>query len=222
MNNNKFIFSSRAARFFLAALFVFIFVQNTFAQSKNKGFFKLSCPEKRWVLTHIFIAKGAYNISLEATKKAVELKNDTSLDGDLNGGHLDAFRHCYWMSRITQKYGWRAARALGKAHEKGNYKDYKKHRTEEGTIPDAQSSQMDFLNNDVGIEVGKSNPGIQEEQLTILIKNLILSGKLFVIKKDRLGNFLTCDGKIITATDLKGKWETLKCVLPSSTLNNFN
>jgi hypothetical protein len=197
------------------ALFVFVITLNSYSQNA-KSFLKLSCPEKRWVLCHLFIAKGAYKISQEATNKTLELTNNITLDSDQNGGQLDAFRHAYWMARITQKYSWRAASTLGKAHEKGNYRDFKKHRTEDGTFPDAQSCQMDFLNNDAGIELGKNNPTINKEELSLKIIDLILTGKLYKIKKDRAGQYLKCNGEIISADELKGKWETPKCVLPSN------
>lgn len=205
----------KAAGFFSVAFFILCFPLNLSAQNNMKSFLKLSCPEKKWVVFHIFKAKGAYNISLDVTNKTKELINDTTLDGDINGGQLDAFRHCYWMAKITQKYGWRTARSLGKSHEKGNYIDYKKHRTEEGTFPDAQACQMDYLNNDAGIELGKNSAGLNDEEIILKIKEMILSGKLYVIKKDKAGNYLTCSGELITEEELKGKWETPKCVLPS-------
>ena len=216
--NNKITFNiKRAAGILAVAFFILGATENTFSQNVSKGFFKLSCPEKTWVFFHLFKAKGCYKLSNEAVQKTQELKKDSILDGDLNGGQLDAFRHAFWMARITQKYGWRTATSLGKAHEKGNYKDYKKHRTEDGALPDAQSSQMDFLNNDVGIELGKNNPDDTKEELILKVKELITSGKLFIIKKDKSGNFLKCNGEKISDAELNGKWETPKCVLPSNT-----
>lgn len=198
------------------AFFTFNLSCKLYSQNETKGFFKLSCPEKRWVIFHIFIAKSTYKISVEASQKAKELLSDTLLDGDLNGGQLDAFRHAYWMALLTQKYGWRRAYSLGKAHEKGNYKDFKKHLTENGTLPDAQSSQMDFLNNDVGIQIGKDNKNADCLEVLKIIKNQILNGKLFVLKKDSLGNLLKCNGQVISQEELKGKWETEKCIVSSN------
>ena len=57
--------------------------------------------------------------------------------------------HCYHRTLNPHK-----AYRLGKAHEKGNYLDYKKHRLEEGSIPDKISSDMDLCNNLKGIEIG--------------------------------------------------------------------
>ena len=179
-------------------------------------FFKLSCPEKRWVIFHPFIAGGAYRISLEAIEKVKEITSDSTLDGDSNGGQLDAFRHAYWMARITQKYGWRRAHSIGKAHEKGNFRDHKKNRLENGTLPDEPSSQMDFLNNDVGIQIGKENHQASPLEFIQIIKEQILAGKLFILKKDKQGRFLKCNGELIFPEEIKGKWETPKCVVESN------
>lgn len=209
----------RAAGIFLVAFFICAIPNTVFSQNKLNRFLKLSCPEKRWVLAHPFIANGAYKISIEASEIAKSKVHDTLLDGDLSGGQLDAFRHAYWMARISQKYGWRRAFSLGKAHEKGNYKDFKKHRLEEGTIPDEPSSQMDFLNNDVGIQLGKENPNITSNELTEKIEELILAGKLFIIKKNKAGQFLNCQNELISIEELKGKWNNSKCIIPSDTYN---
>ena len=69
---------------------------------------------------------------------------------DNNGGKLDAFKHSYWMARLTQGIGKRAAFRLGKAHEKGNYQTYQRRRLEDGLLPDKPSTDMDLYNNNIG------------------------------------------------------------------------
>ena len=93
----------------------------SFAQSGSEVFSKLSRPEKCWVVFHPFIAKKAYIISLEARNISRTLEKDSTLDHDADGGRVDAFRHAYWMARLAQEIGWRKARKLGNAHERGNY-----------------------------------------------------------------------------------------------------
>jgi hypothetical protein len=218
-NSNIKTLFKKAIGIFLMAFFTFLNSSNLSAQSNFKRFIKLTCPEKRWVIFHPFIAKNVYIISLESSKKAQELKADSTLDGDLNGGQLDAFRHSYWMARTTQTFGWRRAHSLGNAHEKGNYKDFKKHRLEEGSLPDEQSCEMDYLNNDVGIQIGKDNLSANSEELTIKIKELINSGKLFIIKKNKKGDFLNCNNTVISNDEITGKWQTQTCIVSSNTLN---
>ena len=45
--------------------------------------------------------------------------------------------------------------------------------------------------------------------------NAIKAGKFKVIKKDKKGSFLTCDGEVIDNEDLKGKWKNEKCLISS-------
>ncbi|HRS40336.1 MAG TPA: hypothetical protein P5292_14240, partial [Bacteroidia bacterium] len=59
---------------------------------------RLSKAEKRWVIGHLFVAKRAYRISLEARDLATKLEQDARLDHDKDGGEVDAFRHAYWMA----------------------------------------------------------------------------------------------------------------------------
>ena len=37
-----------------------------------------------------------------------------------------------------------------------------------------------------------------------------------IIKKDKKGNFLTCEGVIIYLDELKGKWKNNKCLINSN------
>ena len=115
---------------------------------------KLSSAEKTWVVFHGFKAKKAYDISLEAERVTDSIKKKRIIGTDISGGKLDAFKHSYWMARLTQEIGHKRAKRLGTAHEKGNYKAFKKGKEEDGDVPDKISSDMDFFNNEVGIEIG--------------------------------------------------------------------
>src|SRR6185295_19637862 len=64
---------------------------HAFATEKpSKAFHHLSCPEKRWVIFHPFIAKKAYRLTQQAKAVAKEMAKDSLLDGDENGGQVDA------------------------------------------------------------------------------------------------------------------------------------
>jgi len=195
---------------------------NAFSQSAFKQFIKLTRPEKWWVMTHPFVAKKAYRISEYATLSADSLTKDTLLDGDPSGGQVDAFRHCFWMSMLTQTIGWRRAKKLGNAHEKGDYLDWKKHRNEEGILPDKVSSDMDFVNNDTGIQLGLDFPETPRDSLKFIIIQKIKDGELIIIKKDHFGNCLDCNGNIIDLKKYYGLWEIPKCLVPSNaTITNY-
>lgn len=201
----------------ISYIFILIFSHNYLnSQSASKGFKKLSGPEKCWVVFHPFKAKRAYKISLQAQQTSDSIAKTNLLDKDKNGGQVDAFRHSYWMATLAQEIGKRSAKSLGKAHEKGNYKQFKKGKLEDGEIPDKPSSKMDLFNNNVGIQIYKNNKKASHEEYIALIVENILNGNLKIIKKDNLGNYQKCDGTSLQKKDLRGIWETPKCLINSN------
>lgn len=186
------------------------------AQSNFKNFFTLSAPIKTWIIFHPFKAKKSLRISNETNKVSDSIARTNLLDGDKAGGQVDAFRHAYWMARLRQEIGKRSARSLGKAHEKDNYITYKKLKLENGEVPDKISSEMDLHNNDEGLKLAKRRSKISKNNLIYKIVEVIKSGKMKIIKKDKKDNFLSCDDKIISKESLKGKWKNNKCLIPSN------
>ncbi len=191
-------------------------ISQMFSQSNFSKFFKLSGPKRTWVISHPFKAKRALEISKETKKIVDSIAKTNLLDGDISGGQVDAFRHAYWMARLHEAIGKNAACSLGKAHERENYKTYKKQKLEEGVVPDKIASKMDLFNNDVGLTLTIKGGKTNKDGLIYKIVNTIAAGKFKIIKKDKKGNFLTCDGKIIPTKELKGKWENKKCLVPSN------
>ena len=120
------------------------------------------------------------------------------------------------MARLTQEIGKRSARSLGKAHEKENYLTYKKRKLEDGVVPDEISSTMDLHNNDEGIKLISRGSVVSKKGLIFRIINAIKAGKMRVIKKDKNGDFLTCDEKVLKNEELKGKWKNNKCLVNSN------
>jgi hypothetical protein len=175
----------------------------------------LSSPEKCWVVFHPFKAKKAFNITKIALVKTDSLLKENVFT-DLNGGKLDAFKHSFWMASLSQTIGSRASLKLGKAHEKGNYKTFKKNQLEDGFLPDQKSSEMDLYNNTVGARLGTENKSFTPKELVDIVVSEIQNGTMKVLKKDSLGNFITCDGEIIIKDSLQGKWENNKCLVFSN------
>lgn len=197
---------------------VFIFSMSINAQKSTKlktG--KISFPEKRWAIFHPFIAKKASRITNETLIAVDSVKKTTTLDGDISGGKVDAFKHSYWMASLSQQIKWRKAYKLGKAHEKGNYKLYKK-RKKKGlnTSHDRISQDMDLWNNRQGLEIGLNLKG---KELIIIQQTLIDSisaGKMRIIKKNSQRQYLDCNGNVIPKEDLINNWENDKCLVPSN------
>lgn len=198
---------------FKIMLLLVVFSNVLVGQNSSVGQFKkLSCPEKRWVFFHLFVAKKALKVSLEARTVTAELKQQNVLKGVGNGDQLDAFRHTYWMARLAQEIHWRKAKRLGKAHEKGNYRQFKKGKLEDDVLSDKISSEMDLFNNQVGIDLGKSMKG---KELKNEVIQIVQEGKCKIIKTDANSNFLDEQNNMIPAEELKGKWENRKVLVNS-------
>ncbi len=183
----------------------------------SKDFRHLSRPEKHWVMVHPFIAKKAFHCTERARFVTDSLqKNNILKDG--NGGQLDAFRHTYWMALLAQKISADKAEKLGKAHEKGNYLDWKKGMKEDSARADSMMCEMDLKNNFSGIEIGKNfkkdtaSTKISLEQKVLQADKL---GKLLIIKKNSAGQFVDESGRIIVLSQYQGKWFIPKVLVRS-------
>jgi hypothetical protein len=185
-------------------------------QSFFKAFRGLSHPEKCWVVTHPFIAKRSYIITQKTLKVALDLKSSGQLDGDINGGQVDAFKHALWMAALVQEIPPGKARSLGWAHEKGNYIQFRKAaRRGETSSHDLASIAMDIWNNRRGIDLGLKHPGETMTALAETVKRSILNGEMRVIRKDDEGRFLDINNEVIHPDILQGKWDNPKMIVPS-------
>jgi len=190
------------------------FSNSLFAQN-FKSFSKLSRPEKCWVIFHPFVAKEAYKVANYTLHVTQEIKKQKLLDTLENGGQLDAFRHAYWMAVLTNNIGAKKAWKLGKAHEKGNYIDFKRGRCEEGFMPDSTSVTMDLFNNKIGIEIGKAYSCSEIKNIVI---DYILNGKMKIIFRNKKLNSLDCAGHIIPNSSWQGIWKNNRCLVNSNVL----
>jgi len=197
-------------------LFFLLLLMRGCSPKLRQSFAKVSKPEKTWAIFHPFKTKKAFLISKEAILITDSIAKEDVIGNDINGGQLDAFKHSFWMARSTQLIGKNAALSLGKAHEKGNYKSYKKQQLEDGLYPDKPSSDMDLFNNSVGIRIGQLHKKTSKKFIIEQLLNQIQQGKMRILKKDSLGNFLDCSSNILPLDSLKGKWNTKKCLVKSN------
>jgi hypothetical protein len=197
-------------------LIILSFSSSLFSQSRLKQFKQLSRPEKFWVAAHPFVAKKAFRITKQVLSDVDSIKRMGLIGSDLNGGKLDAFKHAYWMASLKLEIGSKKALKLGCAHEKGNKLSFKKHKLEDSILPDSISSEMDFNNNRVGASAVKECEEITRNTLQTRIMALLNEGKLQIIKKDKQGNYLYCDGTFIDTNEWKRKWNVPKCLIPSN------
>ncbi len=196
---------------------VLVFLSTQFsAQSNWHKFWKESGPIKKWVLLHPFKANRALRISIEANRVSDSIAKTPLLDTDSAGGQVDAFRHAYWMARLNQEIGKCAALSLGKAHERANYRTFKKSQFENNISPDKPSKEMDLFNNKAGLSFTKKGVFRSKNGLIYKIANGILKGDLRIIKKDASGNYLTCDNERIPPEELLHTWKNKKCIVSSN------
>lgn len=204
----------------LRAAFAAFLIMAAFAvsaqQSSWQQFRQLPGPDKRWVIAHPFIAKKAAAVSQQVQSTAKAMQADTLLDGDANGGQVDAFRHALWMATLTNQLRWRAAWKLGKAHERSNVRQFKAKELEDGSLPDRISGEMDAFNNRVGIQLGKENVAASFKELCQVVAAATLDGQLLVIRKNAAGQSLDCDGHVIPKSEWEGTWENNRCLVPSN------
>ncbi|MBP7497959.1 MAG: hypothetical protein KA792_09880 [Bacteroidales bacterium] len=209
--------------FFLLVIICLLFLSFSAKAQKLKifkSYARLSRPEKCWVIKHPFIAKRVLKLSLYARQQTDSLKHIKYLDADDNGGQLDAFRHSYWMALLAQKISCRKALALGKAHEKGNYLDFKHKRLEDGTLPDKISSEMDLCNNKEGVCIGRFYGIADKFKLRDIVIDSLKAGKMKIIKKNISGGFLDKDNNIIPLDSLTMRWINAKCLVNSDYLRH--
>lgn len=202
--------------------FLLLFVIPLMGKSQNStlhSFLKLSSAEKKWAIGHLFIAKKAWVITERCRFVTDSLEKTGIPDRDPAGGKLDAFRHSFWMATLSEKIGVRKSLSLGRAHEKGNYRDFKRNRFEEGDISDKTASNMDLFNNKIGVGIGMAFKGGNEKLVVDSILKAIAKGNMRIVLKDTLGR--SCDSTFnpIPLNDLKGKWITPRILVPSGKKN---
>jgi len=189
---------------------------STYSQSNFSKFKKLSSPKKWWVCFHPFKAKRALNISNEVIKVTDSVYKSLIIGDDISGGKIDAFRHAFWMAKLRQSIGKRAARSLGRAHEKENYQYFLENKLEDGTLPDKASMDMDLYNNEVGLSLVLRRE--KTSKLTVINRVIfaIEEGMMLVIKKDSSKRYLSCKNLVLSRESLNRNWLNQKCLIPSN------
>lgn len=150
------------------------------------AFFKLSAPEKWWVLTHLYQAPKAWTLTITARKETKTLRNTSGFANDTEKGALNAFEHAYWMAMLSSSLGTETAYAIGKAHEKGDL-------VKKGLKPFSHVDidyKMDTWNNKVGISIGANNEISNRALLKQSVMDSLCNGKLMIIKKCKLDSLI--------------------------------
>lgn len=182
----------------------------------SQSFKSLSRYEKCWAITHPFAALKVKKISKKCfaiyNQKDIKLQLDTFS----NGGLLDAFRHSFFMAAYAQKVKVKKLRKLGIAHEKANYRQFLNSGLEDGEMPDSLSSVMDLRNNETGLGIGKTHQKDQLDTLEHIVITEIKNGSMLVMKRNKSGAYLDCNGDGIGLQDLSKQWQVPKCLIASN------
>jgi hypothetical protein len=184
--------------------------------SQTKTFSSLSKYEKRWAIFHPFASYKIKKHQAEMYSVYNEVKKNNTLDQFANGGKLDAFRHTFAMAFFSRYVSTRKLRKLGKAHEKGNFANFRKGILEEGELADSLSSVMDLANNELGFTIGKAYCNKTVAELKEGVIKAINSGGALIMNRSNSGHYLSCDNQILMVEDLQGKWQNKKCLVPSN------
>ncbi len=195
---------------FFLTMSIFSTAQNAFQLYKN-----LSQPERKWVRHHPLAALRTYKLSQMAAAEAQKYVADPEFDGDGSGGMVDAFRHTLWMALTAQKIGKSKALALGRAHEEKSKLYFESCDPYTPNLPDSIDSEMDFINNQKGADIGSKHPKATYEELVEIVRTTVVSGQCYKIKKNSNGDYLDYDGNIIEPKLLQGKWITPKILVRS-------
>ena len=176
----------------------------------------LSTPEQQWVKRHPLAAFRTHNIADTVKAKCQTMLKDTDFDGDLNGGMVDAFKHTLWMALTAQKIGYDKALSLGQAHEDGNRLEYEADPKRAKTPQDSIASRMDMLNNVVGARIGVNNPDASFAKIVAMVRQSVLDGKCWKIKKKDKNTYLDADGNKIDIHQYDDNWVIPKVLVPSN------
>jgi len=176
---------------------------------------KLSKYEKCWAFGHPFAALKVKHISKKCFKIYEQATIRKQLDSNTNGGKLDAFRHVFFMAAFAQKVKVKKIKKLGIAHEKTNYRQFLNDEYENGELPDSLGTVMDLKNNNLGFEIGAKHKKDNLNQLSAMVITVIIEGEAVIIKRNKSGNYVDCNGKEIVLPKQK-KWSNNKCLVKSN------
>lgn len=209
--------TSSVILFALIAVALLLFARTEAYAQFLDSYKALSKPEQQWVNRHPIAAFRTHNLATMARDEAVSRQKDPDLDGDLNGGMVDAFKHTLWMALTAQRIGYSKAISLGQAHEAGNHEEFLNNPERNGgLLQDQMASEMDLFNNDIGARLGCENPKVSFNVMVFLVKEAVVSGKCRKLRKDSSGNYLDSTGHVIPVNDYKGQWRIPKELISSN------
>ncbi len=176
-------------------------------KQKNAPKLNIGFHEVLWVIGHPFVAKKSFVLSKISMQITDSIKKDSILT-DGQGGPLDAFRHGIWMKLLTDEIGMRKAIKLGQAHEKSNFRNFKKGRP----FSSYHNSLMDSINNLNAVEI--PTLGLKRAEIIQTVIDSVKAGYFVIIRKNEAGESLDRYGQIVKRE--KNLWKWNECLIKSN------
>lgn len=198
------------SKFIIFMCLVFCFEMKLVSQHE------ISKYEYRWAFFHTFAAKKVQKHLIEAMDIYQSVKNFKQLDSFESGGTLDAFRHTFTMAYLSRYVKVYKLRKLGKAHEKGNKKQFFNNRMEHGERADSLACEMDLKNNELGFLIGIDQKNTKIEELKLVVLSQIMRGNAWILKKNNKNEYVSCNNEPISIKNYMGVWYIPKCLIKSN------
>lgn len=175
----------------------------------------ISVYEFRWAFFHPFAALRIKKQLPCAMAVYQDVHKAGLLDNYGSGGKLDAFRHTHTMAYLARRIPVKKLRKLGRAHEKGNRRQFLKGSLEDGERPDSLACEMDLRNNELGFQLGAANKTVADSVLKEIVLLAIKEGKAWYLKRNTLGQYVNCDHKPLDLRLYDKIWFVPKCLVKS-------
>lgn len=171
-----------------------------------------------WALLHPVAAGKIKKIDQQCDSIYKTVNTQANLDNYSSGGQLDAFRHIFYFSAFAQKIGSRKLRKLGIAYENKNYKQFLSGENKYEERHDSLAMVMDLRNNELAFEQALNFSKLELTAMRDSVIKMITEGKAWILLRNKSGNYLQCDGRIINMGDYKNRWFVPKCLVKSNTV----
>lgn len=188
------------------------------SQSLLRQFFNVSHQERIWALTHPFVAKEAFHLSMRAREVSDSLMQLSYTDSIRCDGITDAMRHTFWMALLSSRFSGKKACKLGCAHEIANMRDFSTSLKNSDCFHDSIATIMDLHNNHVGLKIGTALKDTSQSVLLQAVIDSVKNGNCVFILRDDQGNFLDKKGEPIPRSNIQGKWVTPRQLQPTNLL----
>ncbi len=147
-----------------------------------------------------WVERGGTNISSISGRLARHVAENGNMTNVI-GSENNAFRHAVWSGSITSQYGESAALDIGNAHEGIPMGARENAHVDFGapapTNMGAADSVVDFLNNAIGRELGKTmGKDASEWDVAVQVLGIQLNEGLWTVSSDKDGNIIIARTKI--------------------------